>query len=126
LKSKLLHPLSPLDILPALRVVFHLIDARHGPTEEDSKIMQKVGAIMGSEQQQNNAKYVIVLTKADKNVKGATSETNPGKVSESIREKLIDTMKANRVGYAPIVLTSAETRLGRDDVWKYLRLAAEQ
>lgn len=126
LKSKLLHPLSPLDILPALRVVFHLIDARHGPTEEDGKIMQKVGAIMGSEQQQNNAKYVIVLTKADKNVKGATSETNPGKVSESIREKLIDTMKANRVGYAPIVLTSAETRLGRDDVWKYLRLAAEQ
>lgn len=126
LKSKLLHPLSPLDILPALRVVFHLIDARHGPTEEDSKIMQKVGAIMGSEQQQNNAKYVIVLTKADKNVKGATSETNPGKVSESIQEKLIDTMKANRVGYAPIVLTSAETRLGRDDVWKYLRLAAEQ
>ena len=126
MKSKLLHPLSPLDILPALRVVFHLIDARHGPTEEDSKIMQKVGAIMGSEQQQNNAKYVIVLTKADKNVKGATSETNPGKVSESIREKLIDTMKANRVGYAPIVLTSAETRLGRDDVWKYLRLAAEQ
>lgn len=126
LKSKLLHPLIPLDILPALRVIFHLIDARHGPTEEDCKIMQKVGAIMGSEQQQNNAKYVIVLTKADKNVKGATSETNPGKVSESIREKLIDTMKANRVGYAPIVLTSAETRLGRDDVWKYLRLAAEQ
>lgn len=126
LKSKLLHPLIPPDILPALRVIFHLIDARHGPTEEDGKIMQKVGAIMGSEQQQNNAKYVIVLTKADKNVKGATSETNPGKVSESIREKLIDTMKANRVGYAPIVLTSAETRLGRDDVWKYLRLAAEQ
>ena len=126
MKSKQLHPLIPLDILPALRVIFHLIDARHGPTEEDGKIMQKVGAIMGSEQQQNNAKYVIVLTKADKNVKGATSETNPGKVSESIREKLIDTMKANRVGYAPIVLTSAETRLGRDDVWKYLRLAAEQ
>jgi len=109
-----------------LRVVFHLIDARHGPTDEDVKIMQKVGTIMGSkEQRRNKAKYVIILTKADKNVKGANSEKNPGKVAESVRDKLIDTMKANKVGFAPVVLTSAETRLGRDEVWKYLRLAAE-
>ena len=109
-----------------LRVIFHLIDARHGPTDEDCKIMQKVGDIIGSDEQQNHAKYVIILTKADKNVKNASSEKNPGKVNPGIREKLINTMKANRVGYAPIVLTSAETRLGRDEVWKYLRLAAEQ
>jgi GTP-binding protein EngB required for normal cell division len=110
----------------ALRVIFHLVDARIGPTEEDAKIMNKVGAIIGSKQQQNNAKYVIILTKADKNVKSASSEKNPGKVTESVRNRLIDTMKANHVGYAPIVVTSAETRLGRDEVWKYLRLAAEQ
>ncbi|KAL7551254.1 hypothetical protein ACHAWF_014444 [Thalassiosira exigua] len=109
-----------------LRVIFHLIDARHGPTEEDGRIMRQVGRIIGSQQQKNNAKYVIVLTKADKNVKGANSEKNPGKVTESVRDKLINTMKANQVGFAPIVLTSAETRLGRDEVWKYLRLAAEQ
>ena len=109
-----------------LRVIFHLIDARHGPTDEDCKIMQKVGDIIGSDEQQNHAKYVIILTKADKNVKNASSEKNPGKVNPGIREKLINTMKVNRVGYAPIVLTSAETRLGRDEVWKYLRLAAEQ
>ena len=88
--------------------------------------MQKVGTILGSEEQQNHAKYVIVLTKADKNVKNSSSEKNPGKVTESVKEKLLETMKQNRVGYAPIVLTSAETRLGRDEVWKYLRLAAEQ
>lgn len=108
-----------------LRVVFHLIDARHGPTDEDCKIMQKVGNIVGSDGRKNNAKYVIVLTKADKNVKGATSEKNPGKVAESVRDKLSNAMGANGVGYAPIVVTSAETRLGRDEVWKYLRLAAE-
>jgi len=108
-----------------LRVVFHLIDARHGPTDEDGKIMQKVGTIMGSDQKQNNAKYVIILTKADKNVKGANSEKNPGRVAQSVRDKLKATMKANKVGFAPIVLTSAETRLGREEVWKYLRLAAE-
>ena len=73
-----------------------------------------------------SCKYVIILTKADKNVKSASSEKNPGKVSESVRNKLVETMKANQVGYAPIVVTSAETRLGRDEVWKYLRLAAEQ
>lgn len=88
--------------------------------------MAKVGAIMGSDEQQNNAKYIIILTKADKNVKNASSQKNPGNVAESVKQKLVDTMKANRVGYAPIVLTSAETRLGRDEVWKYLRLAAEK
>lgn len=110
----------------ALRVIFHLVDARIGPTDEDAKIMHKVGSIIGSKQQRNHAKYVIILTKADKNVKSASSEKNPGKVSESVRNKLIETMKTNQVGYAPIVVTSAETRLGRDEVWKYLRLAAEQ
>lgn len=88
--------------------------------------MHKVGTIMrNTDKKQNNAKYVIILTKADKNVKGANSEKNPGKVAESVRDMLVDTMKANGVGYAPIVVTSAETRLGRDEVWKYLRLAAE-
>lgn len=104
-----------------LKVVFHLIDARHGPTEEDVKIMQKVGDILDSQR----TTYVVILTKADKNVKGADSEKNPGKVSNRVWEKLLETMKANKVGYAPIVLTSANTRLGRDEVWKYLRLAAE-
>jgi len=106
-----------------LRVVFHLIDARHGPTEEDGKIMQRVGRLLGN--QQNRAKYVVILTKADKNVKGATLEKNPGKVTKSVLSKVVETMNTNRVGYAPIVLTSAETKLGRDEVWKYLRLAAE-
>lgn len=104
-----------------LKVVFHLIDARHGPTDEDGKIMQKVGNILN----RDTTTYVVVLTKADKNVKGADSEKNPGKVSNREWEKLLETMKANKVGNAPIVLTSANTRLGRDEVWKYLRLAAE-
>lgn len=111
----------------SLRVVFHLIDARHGPTEEDGKIMQKVGKVLNNQAQarDDRVKYVIILTKADKNVKGAKLEKNPGKVTKSVLSKLVETMQANRVGYAPVVLTSAETKLGRDEVWKYLRLAAE-
>lgn len=112
-----------LRLRPNLRVVFHLIDARHGPTEEDGRIMRKVGTILGGEGTMNHAKYVVVLTKGDKNVKNASSK-NPGTVARAVEEQLRQTMEQNGVGYAPVVLTSSETRLGRDEVWKYLKLAA--
>merc|ERR1711862_132794 len=105
-----------------LRVVFHLVDARLGPTEEDGKIMQKIGRFVGSQGKKNHAKYVVLLTKGDKNVKNASSK-KPGRVSKSVEEQLRLAMQQNGVGYAPVVLTSAETKLGRDAVWKYLRLA---
>lgn len=98
-----------------LRVVFHLVDSRHGPTDEDKKIMKQV-----SERLPSKANYVVVLTKADKNVKGA-----PGKVSRDVMDSLRDSMNENGVGKRPVILTSANTKLGRDDLWRYLRLAAE-
>jgi GTP-binding protein len=98
-----------------LRVVFHLVDSRHGPTEEDKKIMKQV-----SDNLPARANYVIVLTKADKNVKGA-----PGKVSDAVMQSLRTAMNENGVGKRPVILTSANTKLGRDDLWRYLKLAAE-
>ena len=71
-----------------------------------------------------DVKYVVILTKADKNVKGP-NKTNTGKVSKSVLETVRETMKANKVGKAPVLLTSSQTKLGRDDLWRYLRLAAE-
>lgn len=102
-----------------LRVVFHLVDGRHGPIDEDARIMKQV-----SESLPKNVAYVVVLTKADKNVKGS-SKKNPGKVSKDVQNSLRETMKANGVGNVPVILTSAETNLGRDDMWRFLRLAAE-
>ncbi len=102
-----------------LRVVFHLIDARHGPTDEDENIMNQMGEILP-----NYVKYVLVLTKADKNVKGPSLKYS-GKVSEDVMNLVEDAMERNNVRYAPILLTSAETKLGRDEMWKYLKLAAE-
>jgi len=102
-----------------LRVVFHLVDSRHGPTEEDASIMKQVGKDL-----QRSASYVVVLTKADKNVKGASNK-NAGKVAADLMNSLRETMKENGVGSSPIILTSAETKLGRDDMWRYLKLAAE-
>jgi ribosome biogenesis GTP-binding protein YsxC/EngB len=102
-----------------LRAVFHLVDGRHGPIDEDANIMKQV-----SESLPKNVAYVVVLTKADKNVKKA-SNRNQGKVSVEVMNSLRETMKASKVGNAPVILTSAETKLGRDDMWRYLRRAAE-
>jgi len=102
-----------------LKVVFHLVDGRHGPIDEDATIMKQVGQSLPK-----NVAYVVVLTKADKNVKG-TSKKNPGKVSIDVMNTVRETMKECKVGNAPVIVTSSETKLGRDDIWRYLRLAAE-
>ena len=104
---------------PTLRVIFHLIDGRLGPTEDDAETMKRVGTALNP-----TAQYVIVLTKADKNVKGSKKKDS-GRVSESIMQNLRQTMNSNGVGRSPILVTSAETKLGRDDVWRYLKIAAE-
>lgn len=102
-----------------LRVVFHLVDGRHGPIDEDANIMRQV-----AESLPKNVAYVVVLTKADKNVKGA-SRKRPGQVPMDVMNTLRETMRANKVGNAPVIVTSAETKLGRDDLWRFLRRAAE-
>ena len=99
-----------------LKVVFHLVDGRHGPIDEDANIMRLVG-----ESLPKHVAYVVVLTKADKN----RSKNPYGKVSQGVVQSVRDTMKANKVGNAPVILTSSTTKLGRDDIWRYLRLAAE-
>lgn len=104
-----------------LKVVFHLIDSRHGPIDEDSNIMKQVGENLPA-----NVAYVVVLTKADKNVKGSNPKNNKaGKVSKDVMNKLREVMHENGVGKAPVLLTSSENKLGRDDIWRYLRRAAE-
>ena len=103
-----------------LRVVFHLIDGRHGPTEEDANIMKEMGNLLPA-----RTSHVVVLTKADKNVKNASSEKNSGKITRPIMEQVREVMISNGVGRSPVIVTSAETKLGRDDIWRYLRLAAE-
>ena len=54
---------------PNLRVLFHLVDGRHGPIDEDFRIMNLVGRSLP-----DSVQYVVVLTKADKNVKGPISQ----------------------------------------------------
>jgi len=102
----------------SLKVLFHLIDGRHGPTAEDERIMKQVGQILP-----RGVSYVVALTKADKNMRG--SKKNTGKVEPAIMQNLREQLKVNKLGNTPVILTSAETKLGRDDLWRYLSLAAE-
>jgi GTP-binding protein len=111
-----------------LKCVFHLIDSRLGPTEDDERIMRQM-----SESLIASAVYVVVLTKADKNVKSASSQRNPGKVSRNVLEavdrSLVDagllSNPRRRQSRVPVIASSSETKLGRDEIWRYLRLAAE-
>jgi GTP-binding protein len=122
---------------PNLRVIFHLIDSRHGPMKEDVIIMKQIAGTL--QDRGNDVSYVILLTKADKNVKGSRIKTTAppmtrpstgsgGKVSKSVLLALQNTMQDCGINRrtTPIVLSSAETRLGRDDIWRYLQRAAEQ
>jgi len=64
---------------PTLKVVFHLIDSRHGPTAEDATMLRAAvaaaaaaaasSAAVGTTTTDTKYRYVIGLTKADKNVK---------------------------------------------------------
>jgi len=93
-----------------LKVLFHLIDGRHGPLEDDEMLMDMVA------QSGYTGEYVVVLTKMDK--------MDKQKVKSTVMKKVQDALVRNGGGdYIPIVATSAETKLGRDELWRFLQQA---
>jgi ribosome biogenesis GTP-binding protein YsxC/EngB len=93
----------------SLRVLFHLVDGRHGPLGEDLAVMELMRDL------RPGARYVLVLTKADK---------RQNSVSRIVIDKTIAALREAGVPRTPIIATSASSKLGRDDMWRYLRLAA--
>ncbi|CAM9650967.1 unnamed protein product [Discosporangium mesarthrocarpum] len=93
----------------ALRVLFHLIDGRHGPVGQDHMIMKMMAELPPT------ARYVVVLTKADK---------SDNSVSKQVLSSVVGALRDAGVSRTPVLLTSASSRLGRDGMWRYLRLAA--
>jgi len=74
----------------------------------------------------NSVQYVIILTKADKNVRKGRIRT--GHVSEKVLDNISLLLKqkwGSSYTSIPIILSSAETKLGADQIWKYLKLAAQ-
>lgn len=95
---------------PSLSVIFHLIDGRHGPLPEDELLMDRVASSRYS------GKYVIAVTKADK----IESDRSLKAVIRSTSAAL---QKNNCPPDTPILPTSASTRRGRDELWRYLQNA---
>ncbi len=97
-----------------LRLVLHLVDSRHGLVADHYVTRrERGGAAVGDG-------YVLVLTKADKNDK-----TGLGKVPKGVMEQVREGMREAGVGGRPIIVTSKETKLGRDEVWRYIGQAVD-
>ncbi len=82
-----------------LRAAFHLIDSRHPPTDSD----RDVTALMLGQ----HAPYIVALTKADK-----LSQGERAKNADRVRKLLKETFGLE----APVVLTSAKTGRGKDEL----------
>lgn len=83
---------------PPLRLVLHLVDARHDPTALDREVMTLI--------RESTAVYAIVLTKADK---------LSGNQRERSRRAAMDVAASSGLE-VPVILTSAHDGRGLDDV----------
>jgi GTP-binding protein len=89
-----------------LRVVFHLVDARHGLLQADEECLSILSDLP------ETVAYVIVLTKVDK---------LGGEVSRDFINKIDRELKSRRSGQrTSILLTSSDTRVGGVDVWSVM------
>lgn len=85
-----------------LRLVFHLVDSRHAPTELDRDVME----IMRG----GRVPYVIVLTKADK-LSGNERSKSERRVQDVLTEYGME---------IPVILTSSKTNRGIDELWDWV------
>lgn len=94
----------------SLRLIFHLVDGRHGALADDEALMTQIAAT-GRERD-----YVVVLTKMDK--------MDKQKVKQSILDRTRSALIRNGCpSDTPILLTSANSKLGREELWRELRSA---
>ena len=92
-----------------LKVIFHLVDSRHGPVAQDFEIMRLMASIP------DRVKYVVCLTKADKR------DNRYREAAFAVKDAFAETGCDPQT---PVLLTSSTSRLGRDQLWRYLRLAS--
>ena len=85
-----------LENRPQLKLIFHLLDCRHEPTQEDLEISQML--------QRENQPFRLVLTKGDKLI-------------ASKKKLAINSIaKALHVSPADCILTSVEERMGQEEL----------
>lgn len=85
---------------PNLACAMHLIDARHGPLENDLAMAQWMW--------ENDVRRCAVLTKSDKISKNVVART------------VAQTASALRLDRSLVLPVSAEKGLGREELWRHL------
>jgi len=88
---------------PNLANLFILVDSRHDPIQSDLDFMQNIGTL--------GIPFSIVFTKTDK-LKPGQLENNLSKYKEHLSEEWEE--------LPPLFLTSATSRLGREEVLAYI------
>ena len=115
-------------------MVFHLVDSRHGPVDQDYQLMELM-ARRDAEQEATSGQrqpvtYVVVLTKADK-VSAQDIASQVANAEAVVRETFLsgngDEEAGEGEGGPPlatpeVIVTSSKARppLGRDRMWRYL------
>lgn len=87
---------------PPLKAVFHLVDIRHEPTALDREVMDMMKG--------SAVPYLVVLTKADK-LSGNGRAQSKARVERALAGLGME---------VPIILTSAEDKRGREEVWHWI------
>lgn len=95
----------------SLRVLFHLIDSRHGALEADGECFELLSTLP------SHVLYVVVLTKIDK----TRGQTVNQRVVDDIRKEInsrLDSKTTSRT--VPIIMTSSTTKDGGVYVWQQI------
>ena len=95
-----------LDSREPLKLVVHLVDSRHDATRHDQAIMQHMKG--------GPVPYLIVLSKSDKLSKNKR---------QTAKKRLI-TLLTNMGLEVPVVVSSSNDKLGRDEIWEWIRTVA--
>ena len=89
----------------SLRLIFHLVDSRHGLLKADEQCLSLLKSLP------DHVNYAIVLTKADK-------RANEGR--EAIMKELKETLLQHTSREVPVILSSSETREGGPALWSVM------
>eukprot|EP01038_Epipyxis_sp_PR26KG_P004419 gene4419-6246_t len=92
----------------SLRVLFHLIDSRHGLLDADEECLELLSTLPSTVQ------YIIVLTKVDKQ-KG--SKTDQIVFKKDIISRIKNEIMNKTTRHIPILYTSSELKIGGPELW---------
>ena len=99
-------------------MLFHLVDSRLGFQKADSDVLGMAVKALSDRTQAGLEpfKYVVILTKADKVTKSQIDKTSAAVRKHLTTAHNLPPSDANQV---PVLATSARSKLGRNDVWRY-------